>query len=177
VLTITKRLWTLPRLPAARAVELSDGAPRAFDQVRQNAARLRRVVDGAELATVAGSNNHGWGATAAAWSVLMIPGWRSLPPDALDAAIRRRLWRGGRRAVSVVERRRVEPGATPLALAATVPAVGWGVLVTLSGAERAAWLAWAWGAWALVRVARRTRVRARPARRSPVLAGARRPAA
>ena len=81
---------------------------------------------------------------------MQIPHWRLLTPPELDRAIRDRLRTVRGAAVYVVERRRVEPAATTLGLAATLPEVGWNMLRTLSAPERASWLAWTWLVWALI---------------------------
>lgn len=150
LLTIPAQLALDHSIPQSQAIEISDGAPRAFDQMRRDGALIRRLAKTNDLAVVASSNNHGWGRTAAAWSVLEIPHWRSLTPSELDAAIRSRL--AGRRgkSVYVVERRRVTPPMSNLALIGTVPAVGWNLLITLSPAERVSWIIWTWASWALL---------------------------
>jgi predicted metal-dependent phosphoesterase TrpH len=157
LLTIPGSLTSPSRLPLVRAIEIADGAPRALDQMQHDDARIRGIADRENLALVAGSNNHGWGRTAAAWSVVHVPGWRSLRPEALDSAIRRRLLRDGSHGVSVLERRRVAPGASAFALAATVPAVAWGMLATLSTPERLAWLCWTWAVFGNALLVRRRR--------------------
>ena len=54
----------------------------------------------------------------------------------------------------VVERRRTNRDGTALRLAATVPTSLWGMLVTLSPAERLSWLVWIWTGWLVIVVAR-----------------------
>lgn len=125
-------------------IELSDGAPRGIGQSQRDRALILRIADSLDLAVVAGSNNHGWGRTAVAWSVLRIPGWRELTPEALGAAIETRIRTERRGAVQVIERRSPDPGSSRLALAATLPAVTWNLLVTLSGAQRLSWIIWSW---------------------------------
>jgi hypothetical protein len=125
-------------------IELSDGAPRGIGQSQRDRALILRIADSLDLAVVAGSNNHGWGRTAVAWSVLRIPGWRELTPEELGAAIETRIRTERRGAVQVIERRSPDPGSSRLALAATLPAVTWNLLVTLSGAQRISWIIWSW---------------------------------
>lgn len=138
------------------AIELSDGSPRGIGQAQRDRARILRMADSLDLAVVAGSDNHGWGRTAVAWSVLRIPGWRKLTPAALGAAIEQTVRTERRSASRVILRRSPDAGRSPLALAATLPAVAGTMLVTLSPAERVAWLVWTWGiALALVGVRRR----------------------
>lgn len=174
LLTIPGQLENAHALPAVQAIEIADGAPRAFDQMERDERLLRQIAHNAGLARVSGSNIHGWGRTATAWSVMSIDNWRAMSPHALDVAIRRRLYdaRGG--AVQVIERRRPDPGASSLALAATVPVVVWSMLATLSGAERLVWLGWIWTAWGIAALVGRRRVDAEPpAVPVPVLARAR----
>lgn len=160
--TIPERLDRLP-LPDAgtgrglAGIELSDGAPRGIGQGQRDRALILRVADSLDLAIVAGSNNHGWGRTAVAWSVLRIPGWRAMTPAELGEAIEGRIRSARRGAVQVIERRSPDAAGSRLALAATLPAVTWNLLVTLSGAQRVSWILWSWilGAAALLLAARR----------------------
>lgn len=174
LLTIPGELENAPALPAVQAIEVADGAPRAFDQMVRDERLLQHIADNAGLARVSGSNIHGWGHTATAWSVMSIDDWRAMSPHALDVAIRRRLYVAHGGAVQVIERRRPDPGASALALAATVPVVVWSMLTSLSGAERLVWLCWIWTAWAIVALVRRRRAYSEPrAVPVPVLSRAR----
>lgn len=155
VLTVPARLPLPYPLPHIGAIEIADAAPRALDEMTRDEALIRALADSAGLARVASSNNHGWGRTAAAWTVLVIPGWRSLTPAMLDGAIRRELSGGVRSRITVVERRRVDPPAAGAMLAATVPMVTWEMLTTLTPAERVSWLIWTWATWAALRHAAR----------------------
>jgi hypothetical protein len=161
IFTIPGALEGLPALAGGpvplRAVELADGGPRGIEQGWRERARILRLADSLGLAVVAGSDNHGWGRTAAAWSVLRVPGWRAAPPDSLDGMIQRTLAGEERRAVAVVTRRSPPRPASAGALALTAPAIAWSVLASLTGAERVVWLAWIWGA-ALLAEARGRRV-------------------
>ncbi|HET9004280.1 MAG TPA: hypothetical protein VFN39_09820, partial [Gemmatimonadaceae bacterium] len=71
---------SLARAPGLRldAVESSDGAPRGLMFTQRLAPEIARFAQSRGLARVAGSNNHGWGRTASAWTVLRIPGWRAM---------------------------------------------------------------------------------------------------
>jgi hypothetical protein len=123
---------------------------------------LATIARTAGLARVASSNDHGWSRTAAAWSVVPVPGWRTLDAPAFGAAIRARVALGAASGIRVVERRRVIPPAGLIGLALTVPAVVWQLLRTLSPAERICWVAWIWG-FALVAF----HLRGRSVRRPP----------
>ncbi len=142
----------LSRLPApdgegrhgVLGIELSDGAPRGIQQGQRDHGRIARIADSLNLAVVAGSNNHGWGRTAIAWSVLRIPGWRALTPDSLGIVIENRIRGERRHAVRIVARRSPDPGRSLALLADTLPAVAWNMLLTMSPLERGSWIAWAW---------------------------------
>ncbi len=153
LLTIPARFSVDRPIPRSQAIEIADAAPRALDQMERDGALIRRIARTDDLALVASSNNHGWGRTAAAWSILEIDHWRTLTPGELDAAIRTRIATVRGKSVYVVERRRLTPPSSTQALMGTVPAVGWRLLTTLSPEERLSWIVWAWTLWALSLVA------------------------
>ena len=150
-----ERTATTPSPAGVVGVELSDGAPRGLEQQRSQRARILALADSMDLAVVAGSNNHGWSRTAAAWSVMRIPGWREMSPERLGRAIEAELHRERRRAVAVVERRVPYHDGSAARVAATAPVLAWEHLRMLTVAERLSWLAWC-GVWAVV-IARRAR--------------------
>jgi hypothetical protein len=125
-----------------RAIELVDGAPKGLGQTRRERSRIVHYADSLNLALVAGSNHHGWGHTAAGWTLLYVPGWRNATPDELSDAIGNILRRGGVRSTRVVERY-VADTESGVRLVLTAPLVTWGMLRTLSPDERAVWVAWA----------------------------------
>ncbi len=136
-----------PQQPAGVVgVELSDGAPRGLEQARAEREEILALADSLDLAVVAGANVHGWGRTAAAWSVMRMPGWRDMTPAGLGAAIEAALHRDRRRAASVVERRMPYHDGEPLRIAATLPWLLWEHFRMLAPAERVSWLAWV-AAW------------------------------
>jgi len=126
------------------ALELSDASPRGLQQSRRDRAQLLRMADSLDLALVAATNNHGWGRTAAAWTLMQLPGWQRMTPRQLGAAIEEKLHRERRRASWVVERRVPWAGEAPVALATTVPAITWTMFGGMSFAERVSWILWAW---------------------------------
>ena len=128
--------------PGARAIELVDGAPRGLGQGRRDRARIIALADSGNLALVAGSDHHGWGHTASAWTLMLLPGWRAEPPAEVSKAISGVIRAGGRGATKVVERY-VADTETGWRLPLTVPLVAWGMFRTLSLDERVVWLAWA----------------------------------
>jgi len=127
--------------PGVRAIELVDGAPRGLTQSRRARARILDIADSANLALVAGSDHHGWGHAASAWTLLIVPGWRAAPPEDVSRAIAATLRAGGRGATKVVERYVADTDDAAL-LPFTVPLVAWGMFRTLSLDERVVWLAW-----------------------------------
>lgn len=148
VLTIPGGLDDVPRATADSigyvAIELSDASPRGLAQSRRDRAKLLRMADSLDLAPVAASNNHGWGRTAAAWTLVRIPGWRTLSPRSLGQAIEERFHEDRQEASRVVERRSPYPGDSRVALAMTVPSITWQMFGGMGPAERLSWLAWTW---------------------------------
>ena len=149
VLTIPGRIPQLARLAAGPtpvvALEIADGCPRGIAQGASDSAGLRALADRLDVATVASSDNHGWGQTAAAWSLMRIPGWRALTPAALGRRVEETLATERRRAVTVVARRAPAPAAASRArLALLLPELAWSTARQLTWRERIAWLGWAW---------------------------------
>ena len=125
-----------------RAMEIVDGAPRGLGQTRSERARIVQLADSFNLALVAGSDHHGWGRTAAGWTLMFLPQWRAVAPEQLSNAISNVIRNGGRRSTRVVERYLVDT-ERGVALPFTVPLVAWGMFRALSSDERIVWLAWA----------------------------------
>lgn len=148
VLTLPESLDDVPAQTADSvgfvAVEINDASPRGLRQSRRDRARIIALADSLDLALVAASNNHGWGRTVAAWTLVRIPGWRSLTPQRLGQAIERKVHGERREATVVVERRMPYAGESPAALAGTLPAITWQMFAGIGAAERASWLAWTW---------------------------------
>ncbi|MFL5560702.1 MAG: hypothetical protein ACJ79K_04420 [Gemmatimonadaceae bacterium] len=158
VLTTPASLARVPATMPLDAVESADGAPLGLLFTRRLAPEIDRFATTRSVARVAGSNNHGWGRTASAWTVLRIPRWRELSPSSLDSAIRMTI-RHDHGAVRVVTR-----GSTPLArsneaLIATPILLLWSITTRLSTAERVSWLAWIWSIVALLALAAALRSR------------------
>lgn len=177
VQTIPGDLSRLPKagmsavVPVA-AIEISDAAPRGLSDSDRDRTRILELADSLGLALVAGSDNHGWGRTAAAWSVMHVPGWRTLTPDELEQRVEDGIRTGGRNAGRVIERTRPEwptratagrPGGWVSSVAGAPGFLGqfvWQLTATRSWPERAAWLTWIWCVALLVA----WRVRPNPAR-------------
>ena len=159
LITVPSRLAEVPQVVAeargaVRAIEFADASPRGFAQLDSARGRVLRLADSLDLAVVAGSDNHGWGRTPAAWSLLTVPGWRRVSSDSLSSLIVACIRRQGRRAVRVVERRRPK-ASHGAALALIVPAMVWTMLTQIRWSERVSWLLWTWGAWGAALVALR----------------------
>lgn len=151
-----------PGTAGVRAIELVDGSPRGLDQTRIMRSRIVHFADSLNLAMVAGSDNHGWGRTAPAWTLLIVPGWRGMRSDSLAMAIERAL-RQGREATKIVERRIAGQlnGGNALELTLTLPVVTWSMLTTLSVDERVIWIVWIWAIVLAVRITSASRRRRR----------------
>ena len=127
------------------ALELTEAAPRGLRQSRRERALLVRAADSLNLAPVSASSHHGWGRTAAAWTLMRIPGWRRMAPIELNATIERTLHRERHAATQVVERHMPYFGETALAMVPTLPAITWQMFGGIGLAERVSWLFWSWG--------------------------------
>lgn len=112
-------------------IELADACPRGLEQAAVDRGRILRLADSLDLAVVSASNNHGWGRTAAAWSLVDIPDWGTLRPVALDSAIQAAILRRRRHAVRVVLRAPVPGSQSAIGLGLTLPAVAWTTNATL----------------------------------------------
>jgi len=123
-------------------IELNDGSPRGLEQVRAERAEILALADSMNLALLGAANLHGWGRTAASWSVMRIPGWQQMAPEELGAAIERELHATRRNAVQVVERRMPYHRGSPAGLALTLPWLTLEHFRMLSLAERVSWLGW-----------------------------------
>jgi hypothetical protein len=110
------------------------------------------------LAPIAGSDNHGWGRAAPAWSVLRIPGWRTMTPALLDIAIRRTILARSPGTTEVIARRTVGPPSGRVEAALGGVAVTVLMLRTMNLRDRLSWILWSW-AGALVSLARARRTR------------------
>ena len=131
------------------AIEIVDAAPRGLAQIDRERLRILAVADSLELALIAASNNHGWGWTAAAWSLMRIPDWRAMSPEQLARAIPDQLASKRREAVQVVERSRVHESGPPISFLLSGPRLAVHLLLTLTWPERLSWILWILGLHAL----------------------------
>ncbi|MBI3789390.1 MAG: hypothetical protein HY275_00730 [Gemmatimonadetes bacterium] len=127
------------------AIEVNDAAPRGLAQNLRDRPRILRMVDSLNLAPLAASDNHGFGSTAAAWSLVRIPGWRQLPPDTLAARIEQAIRMQRRFAVRTIERRTPQVGPPVSELVFTIPAMLYDLNASISAMERLSWIIWVWG--------------------------------
>ena len=130
--------------PGVAAIEIVDGSPRGLTQTRRDRARIVHLADSLNLALVTGSDNHGWGRAAPAWTLMRIPGWRGMETDSLSARIEAILRDGRRESTRPVERT-VAGANNPLTLILSAPLVIWTMFATLGPDERVMWLVWTWG--------------------------------
>jgi predicted metal-dependent phosphoesterase TrpH len=127
------------------AIEGADGSPRGIAQTNSEGKRITALANRMGVALVSGSDNHGWAAAAPAWSVLRIPGWRALPPAALDIAIRRTILARVPGSTQVISRRMAPPVAARIGNALAGVTVGALMFRTMNPRDRLSWLAWSWG--------------------------------
>jgi hypothetical protein len=126
-------------------VEAIDGSPRGMAQSARDQDAVIALAEARHLAMVSASDNHGWGRTAPAWSVLRIPGWRDMTPPALDIAIRLTIISQGARAVKVIARRTAPAPRNRLEMAAGGIVVALVMMRTMNVSDRLSWVAWSWG--------------------------------
>jgi hypothetical protein len=139
-------------------IEVSDGGPRGMAQTARDKKDIFALAEKLRLAPIAGSDNHGWGRAAPAWSVLRIPGWRRMTPALLDIAIRRTILARAPGTTEVIARRTVGPPSGRMEAALGGVAVGSLMLRTMNLRDRLSWILWSWSAALLSLVrARRTR--------------------
>ena len=149
-----------PGTAGVRAMEIVDGSPRGLGQARRKRTVVNAIADTLNFALVSGTDNHGWGFTAPAWTLIQLTGWRGMGTDSLAEAIDRVIRSNGFEATRVVERRQASTSLSRWRLAATLPLVATRMLTMLSENERVSWLIWIWAivlarfAWRRRRVSR-----------------------
>jgi hypothetical protein len=131
---------SLDSVPHFAAMELVDAAPRGLAQLDSDERRIRRIAARNHLTLVASSNNHGWGRTVAAWSLMSIPEWKKLSPDSLAMLIEKPLRERNTSAVTIVKRLR--PRTHGLSLPLTFPIGILQIIASLTLPERLVWLLW-----------------------------------
>jgi hypothetical protein len=142
----------LNRVPAQESVgsvrlagiEESDASPRGMAQTARDRRRIEDLSNARGLALVSGSDNHGWGRTAAGWTVMRIPGWQTMPPQVIDAAIRSTLVRNAPGSIGVITRRTATSGTGEVQQALAGIAVIVTLLRVMNLRDRFSWVAWSW---------------------------------
>lgn len=125
-------------------LEVNDASPKGMEQSLAERERILQIADSLDLAIFAGSNNHGWGRTAAAWNLMDLPAWQDATPRDLQQRVEAALHLRRREAVTVVERAVPWHGGNEALLALAAPHVVVHLFRTLDGRERLSWLAWIW---------------------------------
>jgi hypothetical protein len=141
------------------AIEGSDGSPRGVAQTGTDRKGILALADKLHLAVVVGSDNHGWGRAAPAWSVLRIPGWRDMTPGSLDIAIRRTILARVPGTTEIIARRTAASPSGKVEIALGGAAVALSMLRTMNLRERFSWILWSWagGLLSLIRARRNRR--------------------
>ena len=147
-----------PSTPGVRAIEIANGAPQNMDDVKSKRAQIVALAQRHDLMLTTGSDNHGWGYTAPAWTLMRPPVWRGLRSDDLALSMERVIREAGFRGSRTVERTMPYP-TNSAGLAFTVVTVPFNMLRTLSNDERMMWLVWIWAVWGLARWATHRRAR------------------
>jgi hypothetical protein len=145
----------LDSLENFKAIELVDAAPRGLAQLDREEQKVREIASRLGLVPVAASNNHGWGRTAAAWNLVRIPGWRSLPPEEVGLRIEDLLRAADSSSIEIV--RRLRPGVHGSAVILTLPVMAFQIVGSLNSAERIVWIGWIVVIIAVTRVRRDAR--------------------
>ena len=147
-------------------IEVSDGSPRGMAQSARDRDAILALAGKLQLAIVSATDNHGWGRTPPAWSVMRIRGWREMTPAELDIAIRRTIITQGPRAIEVIARRIPSPPRSKLDVALSGVAVALVMMRSMSFTDRVSWIVWSWALSLLSVLSARRRINLRiPARR------------
>ena len=134
--------------PRVRGIEIVNGAPNKMDLLRPRRSAIAAAAERADLALTSGTDNHGWGYAAPAWTIMYMANWRGASTDAIALAIERAIRDGGFNATRVIERRVADPGNDPRGMLGAIVFVPWRMLTTISNDERGVWLLWTWLVWA-----------------------------
>lgn len=147
-----------PSTAGIRAIEIANGSPDRMDDVKPKRAEILALAQRHDLMLTTGSDNHGWGHAAPAWTLMRPPVWRGLGSDDLALTIERVVREAGFAGSRTVERTIPYP-ANSFGLAFTILSVPFTMLRTLSTDERVMWLVWIWAIWGLAAWATRRRAR------------------
>lgn len=125
-------------------IEAADGSPRGMAQSARDRDAILALTAKLHFAIVSASDNHGWGRTAPAWSVMRIPGWRDMTPAQLDIAIRKTIIAKGSRAVQVIARRTAPLPRNKAEAALGGIAIALVMMRTMNFSDRLSWIVWNW---------------------------------
>ncbi|HEX9220920.1 MAG TPA: hypothetical protein VF858_10590 [Gemmatimonadaceae bacterium] len=125
-------------------IEVADGSPRGMAQSTRDRDAILALAGKLHLAIVSATDNHGWGRTPPAWSIMRIPGWRAMTPTELDIAIRRTIITRGPRAIEVIALRTAAPPGGKVEAALGGIAVALVMMRTMSLTDRLSWIVWTW---------------------------------
>ena len=126
------------------AVEAIDASPRGLQWSRDHPDAARAASAQLSAPLIAASNQHGWGRTAVAWTLLRLPGWHQNTAAELDERIRSLIRAGDTSRIRVIRRRGTEPLPALGSEAWVVPLFLVTVLRTLDQREVVVWLMWIW---------------------------------
>ncbi len=124
-----------------QALEIINSAPRALDFPLSKRLQIVDLCRNQNLFMTGISDNHGYGYATAVWNAMVIPGWQSLSPDAMEKSVLETLKRQKFNAVQVLERARFTP-ETPLGMLCTPIGVFWIYWRSLQPLQAISWLLW-----------------------------------
>lgn len=159
-------------------IEVADGSPRGMAQSARDRDAILALAGKLHLAIVSATDNHGWGRTPPAWSVMRISGWRAMTPAELDIAIRRTIITQGPRAIEVIARRIPSAPRSKLDVALGGVAVALVMMRTMSPTDRVSWIVWSWALYLVSVLSARRRInlgiraRQRAGRKAPPMVDA-----
>lgn len=123
--------------------EISNGHPRGMNFPFQDRQKLLALCRKYNLIFNGVSDNHGYGSAAPCWSVVRLPGWRSLSTSELEATIVTHLAKNRFSAVRVLERPRFRP-ANRFELAFSPIGIAFVYARSLSWPQTISWVLWIW---------------------------------
>jgi hypothetical protein len=147
-----------PSTAGVRAVEIANGSPDNMDDVKPKRAQIVALAQRHNLMLTTGSDNHGWGYAAPAWTIMRPTVWRGLSSDELALTLERVIRAAGVGGSRTVERTIPYPAGSA-GLALTVASVPLSMLRALSTDERVMWLVWIWAIWGIAQWATHRRAR------------------
>jgi len=138
--------------------EIVNSAPKALDFPPHYRRQIVEICRANNLFMTGISDTHGYGYSTSVWNAMRIPGWQTMDPDALEAAVIKTLNTERFRAVEVLEFARYNPATLAGLLVAPLLDAGiyWRSLQLF---EVLSWLVWIWLShilWSIFRTRRLT---------------------